>query len=128
MYMTKKPIVSNQSAPPVGPYSPAVLVNDWLYISGQIPLLPDGSLVSGDMVAEVRQVLTNIEAVLTAANAQWNHVVKVNIYTTDLSQFDTINDVYAEFVQPPFPARAAVEVAALPKGVRIEMEAIAYVK
>ena len=126
--MTLKSIQSKKSAPPVGPYSPAVLVNDFLYISGQIPLMFDGTLVSGNFEEEVHQVLRNIEALLNEADASWANVVKVNIFTTDLGKFDVINSIYSQYVSEPYPARAAVEVSALPKGVRIEMEAIAYVK
>ena len=126
--MTLKSIKSTKSAPPVGPYSPAILVNDFLYISGQIPLKFDGTLVSDNFEEEVHQVLRNIEFLLDEANASWDNVVKVNIFTTDLGKFDIINSIYSQYVSEPYPARAAVEVSALPKGVRIEMEAIAYVK
>ena len=81
-----------------------------------------------DFEAETRQVLKNILALLEAANCGFSDIIKINIFTTDLSKFDLINQVYSEFVSEPFPARAAVEVSALPKGARIEMEAIASVK
>ena len=126
--MQKTTIISEQAPNPVAPYSPALKVDNLLFISGQIPLTADGELISNDFQAEVRQVLDNITVLLTAANLSWESVAKVGIFTTDMSKFDVINEIYAEYVSEPFPARAAVEVSALPKGVRIEMEAIAYVK
>ncbi len=126
--MTIQTIESKKAPKPVGPYSPALKVNDLLFISGQIPLTNDGHLITNDFEAETRQVLDNISALLADANCSWKDVVKVNILTTDLSQFDLINTIYSTYVSSPFPARAAVQVAALPKGARIEMEAIAYVK
>lgn len=126
--MVKKPIESLKSPPPVGPYSSALAVGPFVFISGQIPLCTDGSLVQGDIQDEVHQVMKNITVLLNEAGCDWSNVVKVGIFTTDLSQFDAINDVYKEYVKQPFPARAAVEVAALPKQVRVEMEAVAYVE
>ncbi|MEC8678384.1 MAG: Rid family detoxifying hydrolase [Candidatus Margulisiibacteriota bacterium] len=126
--MTFQTITPKTSAPPVGPYSPAVKLDQLLFISGQIPLLPNGELVTGDFESETRQVLENIKALLNEAGLGFENVIKIGIFTTDLSQFELINNIYSEFVAEPFPARAAVEVAALPKGARIEMEAIAYVK
>ena len=128
MTMSIKTIESNKAPAPVGPYSPALQVDNLLFISGQIPLTNNGDLIEGDFESETRQVLANISALLSDAGLDWSNVVKVGIFTTDLSQFDLINKVYSEFVRAPFPARAAVEVAALPKGARIEMEAIARVK
>tara|TARA_A100001015_G_C15028776_1_gene731962 strand:- start:2982 stop:3362 length:381 start_codon:yes stop_codon:yes gene_type:complete len=126
--MTKQTIKTEHAPEPVGPYSPAVKVGDLLFISGQIPLNSNGELISADFEAETRQVLKNILALLEAANCGFSDIIKINIFTTDLSKFDLINQVYSEFVSEPFPARAAVEVSALPKGARIEMEAIASVK
>lgn len=126
--MSIKTIESQKAPAPVGPYSPALQVDNTLYISGQIPLTSDGALITGDFEAETRQVLDNISALLSDAGLTWENVIKVGIFTTDLSKFDTINSIYSSYVTAPFPARAAVEVAGLPKGARIEMEAIAYVK
>ena len=128
MTMTIKTIESNKAPQPVGPYSPALQVDHLLFISGQIPLTHDGTLIENDFEAETRQVLDNISALLSDAGLDWSHVVKVGIFTTDLSKFNQINEIYADYVRAPYPARAAVEVAALPKGARIEMEAIARVK
>ena len=126
--MTFQTLSAESAAPPVGPYSPALKVGHFLYISGQIPLDSHGTMVTGDFEAETRQVCQNISALLNKAGCGWGHLVKVGIFTTDLSKFELINAVYSEFVSPPYPARAAVEVAGLPKGARIEMEAIAYVE
>jgi 2-iminobutanoate/2-iminopropanoate deaminase len=85
-------------------------------------------MITGDFENEVRQVCINITSILEASGLTWRDIVKIGIFTTDLTQFKQINSVYSEFTSSPYPARAAVEVAALPKGARIEMEAIAYVK
>lgn len=126
--MTFQTISPKTSAPPVGPYSPAIKVDTFVFISGQIPLTASGKLITGDFESETRQVLENIKTLLTEAGLDFANVIKVGIFTTDLSKFDLINKIYSEYVSEPFPARAAVEVAALPKGARIEMEAIAYAK
>ena len=126
--MSIETIQSKTSAAPVGPYSPALMVDNLLFISGQIPLLADGSMVENDFEAEVHQVLKNIGELLKAADLSFDNLVKVGIFTTDLSKFDLINKIYSEYVKEPFPARAAIEVPRLPKGARIEMEAIARVK
>jgi 2-iminobutanoate/2-iminopropanoate deaminase len=126
--MTFQTISPKTSAPPVGPYSPAIKIDHLVFISGQIPLTASGELVTGDFESETRQVLENIKTLLNEAGLDFTSVIKIGIFTTDLSKFDLINRVYSEYVSDPFPARAAVEVAALPKGARIEMEAIAYVK
>lgn len=126
--MSNIPIISEEGPKPVGPYSPAILAGDFLFISGQIPLKKNGELVVDDFEAEVRQVFYNIECLLLEAKLTWKNLVKVKVFTTDLSRFDQINSIYNQFVQSPFPARAAIEVSKLPKGARIEMEAVAYVK
>ncbi len=121
-------IQSETSAAPVGPYSPALKVGNLLFISGQIPLKSDGSMVENNFEEEVHQVLINIGELLKAAGLGYEDLVKVGIFTTDLSQFDLINRIYSEYVKEPYPARAAIEVPRLPKNARIEMEAIANVK
>lgn len=122
-------IESNQAPSPVGPYSPAVRAGDFLFISGQIPLTTSGDIITGDIQAETRQVLSNIDALLRAANLTFANVVKMALFTTDITQFDAINAVYSDYITTrPFPARSMVEVSALPRGVRIEMEAICFVK
>jgi 2-iminobutanoate/2-iminopropanoate deaminase len=122
----KTTITSTESAAPVGPYSPAMQYENLIFISGQIPLTASGELITGDFELETRQVLDNIGALLSASGLDFSNVIKISIFTTDLSKFDLINSIYSEYVKAPYPARAAVEVAALPKGARIEMEAIAH--
>lgn len=112
----------------IGPYSQAVRAGDTVYISGQIPLDPQSmELVGGDFRAQVEQVLTNIEAVAGAAGGTLCQLVKLTVYLTDLSRFDTVNEVLEEYFLEPYPARAAVGVASLPKGAEVEMEGVLYV-
>jgi len=92
-----------------------------VFVSGQIPLRPDGELVEGDFAAQVRQVLTNVRAVLEAAGSGLDRVVQVTAYLTDMANFPIFNEVYAEFFDAPYPARAVVGVASLPKGVSVEV-------
>ena len=116
------------SAPaPVGPYSQAVRAGEWIFASGQIPLDPaTGELVGGEIEDEARQVLANLAAVLEAGGSGLDRVVRATVYLTDLSLFPRVNAVYAEaFHADPAPARATVEVAALPLGARVEIDAIA---
>ncbi len=110
-----------------GPYSQGVIVGPWVYTSGQIPLIPEtGVLVSPEITAQTRQALTNLQSILQQCGVQLTDVVKVTIYLTDLAHFALVNGVYAEFFSTDLPARSCVQVAALPKGVGIEVEAIAY--
>jgi reactive intermediate/imine deaminase len=111
----------------IGPYSQAVRAGDLVFISGQIPLDPVSmELVEGDFRRQVEQVVTNIEAVTSAAGGTLCQVVKVNVYLTDLAKFEVVNEVLDEFFLEPYPARAAVGVSALPKGAEVEMEAIMH--
>ncbi len=125
--MAKKAVLSHDAPAPIGPYSQAVEVGSWIFISGQIPIDPTtGKLVEGGISTQTRQVLNNLQAVLTAVGLNMDAVVKTTIYLTDLGEFSLVNEIYEEYFQPPYPARATVEVSALPRGVRIEIEAIAY--
>ena len=128
--MNKKKVINTAAAPAaIGPYSQAVQLGEMLYISGQIPLLHDTMTVcSDDIKQQAEQVFKNLAAIADAAGANLNDSVKMNISMTDLSMFDTVNQVMASFLEQPFPARACVEVAALPKDVKIEVEAIVWVK
>ena len=108
----------------IGPYAQAAKVGNWLFTSGQIPLTPEGELVDGDIEAQTKQVLKNIQAVLDEAGARVDQVVKATIFLTDLGNFSLVNELYAEFFQSHTPARSCVEVSALPKGVQIEIELI----
>jgi reactive intermediate/imine deaminase len=122
--------VNTPEAPaPVGPYNQAVKAGDWLYCSGQVALDPDsGEMVgAGDVVEETRQVLRNLLAVLRAAGADADRVVRTTVYLVDLADFATVNGLYGEvFGQGVAPARACVQVAALPKGARVEIDAVAW--
>jgi reactive intermediate/imine deaminase len=119
-------IISTERAPKaIGTYSQAVKVGDTVYLSGQIPLVPETmELVQGDMGAQIRRVFHNLQAVAEAAGGTLADVVKLNVYLTDLGHFPLINQVMAEYFHEPYPARAAVGVAALPKGATVEMDAV----
>jgi len=121
-----KDVIHTEQAPAaIGPYSQAVNAGGTIYLSGQIPLdASSGKLIDGDFTARVRQVLENISAVCTAAGGNINDIVKLNVYLTDLGEFETVNAIMAEFFTTPYPARAAVQVAALPKGTDVEMDAV----
>jgi len=121
-----KTIVQTDTAPAaIGPYSQAVKIGDMLFTSGQIPLLPNGELLEGDIDAQTRQVLTNLQAVLEAAGSSLEQVVKCTCFLSDMNNFAAMNSIYGEFFTTNPPARSAVEVARLPKDVMIEIEAIA---
>lgn len=122
-------IISTDKAPAaIGTYSQAVKVDRTVYISGQIPLDPvTKSLVEGDMEAQVRRVFENLKAVAEAAGGSLKDAVRVTIYLTDLSHFALVNQVMAEYFAEPYPARAAVGVASLPRGAAVEADCILYV-
>jgi len=120
-------IATQQAPAAIGPYSQAVRAGDFLFFSGQIPLDPvTGKIVGQDAEEQSRQVLTNIQAVLAAAGLDFGKVVKTTVYLTDMRDFEAINRVYGEYFGAAAPARATVQVAALPKQVLIEIEGIAY--
>ena len=122
----KEAISSPTAAPAIGPYSPAVRAGNLVFISGQIPLDPaTGQLVEGDIRAQTRRVLDNLRELLVAAGADTSHVVRTTIFLADLSDFATVNEIYATYFTPPYPARATVQVARLPRDVRVEIDAIA---
>ncbi len=124
--MSNRAIISTPDAPAaIGPYSQAVKVGNTVWLSGQIPLAPGtAELVAGDITAQAAQAFENLRAVAEAAGGSLNHAVKINISLTDLQHFGAVNEVMAQFFNEPFPARACVQVAALPKGAQIEIEAI----
>lgn len=124
--MSQKEIIATSKAPQaIGPYSQAVKVGDAVYLSGQIPLIPETmELVTGDIKIQAQQVFNNLAAVAAAAGGSLDDAVKVNISLTDLGDFVEVNQVMAGVFQQPFPARACVQVAALPKGAAIEVEVI----
>jgi 2-iminobutanoate/2-iminopropanoate deaminase len=120
--------INTQRAPAaIGPYSQAVRTGDYLFFSGQIPLDPvSGNIVGQDAETQTRQVLKNIEAVLEAAGLAADRVLKTTVYLADLQDFAAVNKVYAEYFGEAKPARATVQVTALPKGALVEIEGIAY--
>ena len=121
-----KTIIQTDAAPQaIGTYSQAVKVDNTVYISGQIPLDPATmAVVEGGIEAEIRRVFDNLQAVAEAAGGGLADVVKLNIFLTDLSNFATVNEIMATYFQQPYPARAAIGVASLPKGVGVEMDAV----
>lgn len=124
--MSKQIIHTEQAPAAIGAYSQAVRAGNTVYISGQIPLCPKTMTVvgDGDFRAEAHQVFKNLQAIVEAAGGSFGDIVKVNAYLTDLANFAVFNEVMAEYFQQPYPARAAVGVAALPKGVQVEAEAV----
>jgi len=120
-------IIHTDKAPKaVGPYSQAVKIGDLIFVAGQLPVDPDtGEIVRGDIRHQTKQVLLNVEAVLAAAGGTLGHVVKTTVFLTDMKDFADMNETYAEFFKDRPPARACIEVAALPRGVSIEIEAVA---
>ncbi len=128
MAITK--VFTSAAPAPIGPYSQAIIVNGtFVYTAGQIPLDPDsGKLVDGDIQAQTRQVLKNLEKILLEARSSFRSVIKTTVFLKDMGEFAAMNEVYAEFLGEAAPARSAVEVARLPRDVRVEIEAIALVE
>jgi reactive intermediate/imine deaminase len=122
----QREIISTTDAPQaIGTYSQAVKVGNTVYLSGQIPLIPETmEIVEGDMRAQITQVFDNLAAVAKAADGTLANISKLNIFLTDLSHFPLVNEIMAEYFSEPYPARAAVGVASLPKGALVEMDAI----
>ena len=126
--MSIKEIKAALAPEPIGPYSQAVKAGGMIFLSGQIPLDPaSGELVAGDTALQTRRVLENLAAVLKEAGASMRSVVKTTVFMKDLSRFGEMNKVYGEFFSAPYPARSTVQAAALPKGVDVEIDAIAVV-
>ena len=123
--MKRETIQTDQAPQAIGTYSQAVKCGTTVYLSGQIPLIPETmKMVQGDAETQIRRVFDNLQAVARAAGGDLNQVAKLNIFLTDLGNFPTVNQVMAEYFNEPYPARACVEVAGLPKGVSVEIEAI----
>ena len=122
----KKEIISTDKAPQaIGTYSQAVRAGSTVYLSGQIPLVPETmEMVEGDMEAQVRRVFDNLQAVAEAAGGSLADVAKLNVFLTDLSHFPLVNEVMADYFSQPYPARAAIGVAALPRNAGVEMDAV----
>ncbi|ACI18822.1 RidA family protein [Dictyoglomus thermophilum] len=122
-----KEIISTSKAPAaIGPYSQGVKVGNMVFISGQIPIDPEtGNIVEGGIKEQTRRVLENIKAILESIGGSLNNIVKTTVFMVDLSEFSEMNEVYKEYFSSNFPARSTVQVSALPKNVKIEIEAIA---
>lgn len=124
--MIKEVIHSDRAPRALGPYSQAVKIGNLIFVAGQIPVDPDtGEIVQGDIRRQTKQVLLNVEAVLAAAGATLGHVVKTTVFLTDMNDFTNMNETYAGFFMDRPPARACIEVTALPRGVSIEIDAVA---
>ncbi len=124
--MIVKIAVNSEDAPAaIGPYSQAVKTGELIFLSGQIPLVPETmQLVSDDISEQAHQVFKNLQAVAKAADSDLNNAVKLTIYLTDLGKFAIVNDIMASYLEQPYPARATIEVSALPKGAQIEIDAV----
>jgi len=109
----------------IGPYAQAVKAGGFVFVSGQIPLAPDGSLVEGDIRVQTERVMENLKAVLEAAGSGLSRVVQTTCFLADMEDFPGFNEVYASYFTPPYPARATVAVKALPRGVRVEVACVA---
>jgi reactive intermediate/imine deaminase len=127
MTMSRQTIQTSNAPQAIGPYSQAMRAGDTVYLSGQIPLDPKTmQLVSGDIETEIHQVFKNLAAVAEAAGGSLANAVKVNVFLTDLGHFAKVNEIMASYCTQPFPARAAVGVAQLPRGARVEVECVLY--
>jgi 2-iminobutanoate/2-iminopropanoate deaminase len=124
--MEKKIIHTDQAPAPIGPYNQAVMVNNMLFVSGQIAIVPATGLIAAtDIVGETHQVMHNLKAILTAEKMDFNHVVKTTIFLSDMSLFTTVNEIYGKYFSGAFPARETVAVKGLPKNVNVEISMIA---
>lgn len=123
--MSKTAISTDQAPAAIGPYSQAVRAGNTVYLSGQIPFVPATmELVSGDIAAEARQVFENLRAVCEAAGGSLEHIARIGIYLTDLADFNAVNEVMASVFAQPYPARSTIQVAGLPRGARVEVDAV----
>jgi 2-iminobutanoate/2-iminopropanoate deaminase len=121
-----KTAIHSATSKPIGPYSPAIACGDLVFVSGQTPLeAATGKLVAGDIAAQARQCLQNLQGILEAAGLSFAHVVKTTIFLTDMGDFAAVNEVYKSYFREPYPARSTIAVAALPMGAVVEIEMIA---
>ncbi len=126
--MTLRTIQTSSAPAAIGPYSQGIVANGFLFTAGQIALDPaTGQIVDGDVVAQAEQVLRNLRAILKEAGADWKHVVKTTVYLQEMADFPRVNDVYARVMGDARPARSTVQVAGLPRGVLVEIDAIVAV-
>ena len=127
--MAREIIHTDKAPQAIGTYSQAVKIDNTVYMSGQIPLVPESmELVGGDIATQIRRVFDNLQAVAQAAGGDLKDVVKLNVFLTDLSNFPTVNEVMADYFAEPYPARAAIGVAALPKASEVEMDAVMIIE
>lgn len=125
--MIKKFVFSKSAPQPIGPYSQAVFAGPFLFLSGQIPIEPENQrLLTGDIRLQTKKVMSNIQAVLQAADMDFSHVVKTSIFLKNMDHFPMVNEIYGEYFTKPFPARSCMAVQELPKGSDIEVELIAF--
>ncbi len=123
--MTRHAVSTPEAPQAIGPYSQALRCGEWLFVSGQIPLDPEGRLVPGGIAEQTERVILNIGAILRAEGLGLEHVAKTTVFLAQMKDFPAMNEIYARFFKAPFPARATVQAAALPRGVAVEIEAIA---
>jgi 2-iminobutanoate/2-iminopropanoate deaminase len=121
----KEAIATSKAPQAVGPYSQAVRAGEWVFVSGQLGLSPQGEMVSEDASEQARQALENLRAILREAGLKMENVVQVTVFLTDIQEFQAVNEVYAQYFKPPYPARCCVEVSNLPRGGKVEIAAIA---
>lgn len=127
--MMKKIVFTEQAPKPIGPYSQAVIVDKLIFISGTLGIEPSsGNLVSGGIAEETKQIFSNLKAILESIGLSLDDIVKTTVYLTDLGKFTEMNNVYNQYFSKDYPARATVQVSALPKGACVEIEAIAALK
>lgn len=125
----KKIVFTDQAPKPIGPYSQAVIVDKLVFISGTLGIEPSsGNLVSGGIVAETKQIFSNLQVILASIGLSFDDIIKTTVYLTDLGKFTEMNNVYNQYFSKDYPARATVQVSALPKGACVEIEAIAALK
>lgn len=128
MLVLKKVIYTDKAPRPIGPYSQAICIDGWLYISGQIPIDPlTGDIIEGDLKTKTKRVLENIRAIIESAGGSLGDVVKVTVYLRDINLFRDFNQVYSDYFVDNFPARSVVEVSNLPRNADIEIDVIAYI-
>ncbi|NGM84410.1 RidA family protein [Paenibacillus sp. 7124] len=123
--MSKKQVATSKAPGAIGPYSQAIIAGNWVYTSGQLGLNPETGELAGDVQAQARQSLANVQAILEEAGTSLDHVVKTTVFLKDMNDFAAVNEVYSSFFSEPYPARSAVEVARLPKDGLVEIEVVA---
>jgi 2-iminobutanoate/2-iminopropanoate deaminase len=123
----KRVFLTDKAPQAIGPYSQAVLGGNLVFVSGQIPLQPGGSMEEGSIEDQTKQIMENIKAILETTDTEMRSIVKATIYLTDLGDFEKVNEVYGSYFENEPPARSTVQVAGLPKGARVEIEAIAFI-